>query len=205
MDYLTFKKVFFDRVCFSSHQIYSKYPEFNKNNLTRWVKKNLLIKLRNGFYSFPEHLEETSSPYYIANRIYRPSYISLHSALAFYGLIPEAVIQVTSVTSLKTLEFNNKFGAFSYKSVQPELMFGYDLKSILKSLSILIAQPEKALLDLLYLYPFYNTVSELKALRFDEDTMHEIININILKAYAARINSKALINRVKLMIEAYSL
>ena len=159
MDYIEFKSVFLDKVCFSSHQIHSKYPEFNTNNLTRWIKKGLLVKLRNGHYAFPEYLEEPASPFYIANRIYRPSYISLHSALAFYGLIPEAVVQVTSVSPLKTVEFKNRFGIFSYKSVQPALIFGYDQKPFLKSITMLMAQPEKALLDLLYLYPFYNSES----------------------------------------------
>ena len=203
MDYLAFKNTFFDKVCFSSHQIYSKYPDFNNNNLTRWVRKDLLVKLRNGFYAFPEYIEETSAPFYIANKIYRPSYISLHSALAFYGLIPEAVVQIISVTSLKTVEFNNKFGTFSYKSLKPDLMFGYDLKPFIKSITILMAQPEKALLDLLYLYPFYNTEGELKALRFDEDTMQELINLERLNEYTAKIKSKALTHRVKLMIKAY--
>ena len=205
MDYLDFRSIFFDKVCISFHQINSKYPGFNNNNLTRWVKKDLLVKLRNGFYTFPEYLEETAAPFYIANKIYRPSYISLHSALAFYGLIPEAVVQITSVTPLKTIEFKNKFGIFSYKSVQPALIFGYDLKPFIKSIAILMAQPEKALLDLLYLYPFYNTESELKALRFDEDAMHELIKLERLNAHTEKIKSKALAKRVKLMIEAYLL
>ena len=205
MDYLNFKNTFFDKVCFSSHQIHSRYAGFNNNNLTRWVKKDLLVKLRNGYYAFPEYLEEPASQFYIANRIYRPSYISLHSALSFYGFIPEAVVQVTSVTPLKTVEFRNRFGTFSYKSVQPSLMFGYDQKPFIKSITILMAQPEKALLDLLYLYPFYNTNSELKALRFDEDIMQELVNLERLNNYAEQIKSKALSKRVKLMIETYFL
>lgn len=205
MDYIGFKNAFFDKVCFSSHQIYSRYPEFNNNNLTRWVKKDLIVKLRNGHYAFPEYLEVPDSPLYIANRIYRPSYISLHSALAFYGIIPEAVVQVTSVTSLKTVEFKNRFGTFSYKSMQPALMFGYDQKPFIKTITMLVAKPEKALLDLLYLYPFYNSQNEMKALRFDEDIMHELINLKTLNDYTERIKSKALAKRVKIMVETYFL
>ncbi|HCY77256.1 MAG TPA: hypothetical protein DHV28_15160 [Ignavibacteriales bacterium] len=205
MDYIGFKNAFFDKVCFSSHQINGRYPEFNSNNLTRWIKKGLLVKLRNGHYAFPEYLEEPASPLYIANRIYRPSYISLHSALAFYGLIPEAVVQTTSITSLKTIEFKNRFGTFSYKSVKPAFMFGYDHKPFIKAMTMLVAQPEKALLDLLYLYPFYNSESEMKALRFDEDIMHELINLKRLNDYTDRIKSKALARRVKIMIETYFL
>lgn len=203
MDYIEFKNEFFEKVCFSIHQIQSKFPEFNTNNLTRWVKKGLLVKLRNSYYAFPEYLEEPASSFYIANKIYRPSYISLHSALAYYGLIPEAVVQVISVSTLKTVEFKNRFGTFSYKSFQPALMFGYEQKPFIKSLTILMAQPEKAVIDLLYFYPFYNSESEMKALRFDEDLMHELIKLERLNEYTERIKSKALARRVKFLIETY--
>lgn len=205
MDYLAFRKAFFDKVCISTHQINSRYPGFNNNSITRWVKKNLLIKLRNGYYTFPEYLTEPASPFYIANRIYRPSYVSLHSALAFYGFIPEAVVQVTSVTPLKTVEFNNRFGTFSYKSIKQAFMFGYDQKPFIKSMTILVAQPEKALLDLLYLYPFYNSANEITALRFDKEIMLEIINPEKLNDYTLRFKSKALTQRVNLMKETYGL
>jgi predicted transcriptional regulator of viral defense system len=101
----------------------------DKNNLSRWVKEGKLVRLRNGFYSFPEYLNESGSQMYIANRIYRPSYISLQTALSFYGIIPEAVTNVTSVTTLKTAEFENRFGTFSYKTIQPRL-FSATLRSL---------------------------------------------------------------------------
>jgi hypothetical protein len=58
----------------------------------------------------------------------------LHTALAFYGIIPEAVVQVTSVTSLKTASFRNEFGEYSYKNVKENLMFGYELKQKIKTI-----------------------------------------------------------------------
>lgn len=205
MDYLEFRKAFFDTVSFSTNQIEARFSGFNNNNLTRWTKKGLVIKLRNGHYSFREYLTAPSTPFYIANRIYRPSYVSLHSALAFYGLIPEAVVQTISVSSLKTVEFKNKFGTFVYKTVLPALMFGYDQKPFIKSMSFLLAQPEKALLDLLYLYPYYNTAEEIKALRLDEDLMHEIINLKKLNDYAAKFKNKSISKRVNLIIDYYQL
>ena len=205
MDYLEFKRTFVDKVCFSTHQIQTLYPGLINNNLTRWVKKGLLVKLRNGYYTFPEYLSVPGSPFYIANRIYRPSYVSLHSALTFYGFIPEAVLQVSNVSTLKTAGFKNGFGTFSYNSVLPELMFGYVRKPYIKSMSILIAQPEKALLDLLYLYSFYNSADEIKNLRLDEDLMHGIIDKGLLLDSAVRFNNKALSRRVNLLIEIYRL
>jgi predicted transcriptional regulator of viral defense system len=137
--------------------------------------------------------------------MYKPSYVSLHSALAFYGIIPEAVVQITSVSSLKTAFFSNPFGEFSYKNLKKELMFGYDLKPMDKRRSLLFATPEKAILDLLYLYHFYNNEQEISELRFDEDFMQEDLNVERLNEFTERFNSKALRKRVDLLLKVYGI
>ena len=200
MNFQEFRNKWFDLGCISSDQIYAWRPDFDKNNISYWSKKGLIIKLRNGFYLFPEYKTRSGFAFYVANKIYRPSYISLHSALAFYGMIPESVVQITSVTSRKTASFSNAVGEFSYKTVKPDLMFGYDVKAIAEGHSFFLAKPEKALIDLLYLYPFYNTKSEIEELRLDMDFIHNELNINLLKEYLIQINCKALENRVKLII-----
>ena len=177
----------------------------DKNNLSRWVKEGKLVKLRNGFYSFPEYLNESGIQMYIANRIYRPSYISLQTALSFYGIIPEVVTNVTSVTTLKTAEFENRFGTFSYKTIQPRLFFGYTVKPFLKDMAFLLAEPEKAILDLLYLYPFYNSHKEIEELRLDEDIINELISPFKLIEYAERFNNKALKNRVQILMAVHGI
>lgn len=205
MNYQEFRKAFYEFAVFTPSQVYSWQPGFDKNNLLNWVKKGFLLKLRNGFYSFPEYLTEPGFGFHIANRIYRPSYISLHSALSFYGMIPEAVVQITSVTTLKTADFVNRFGTFSYKSIRPDLMFGYDLKPYSKGRSLLIAQAEKALLDLLYLNPYYNNNQEMEALRLDEDFMHGDLSIELLREYASKFKNRALEKRLELLLKAYAL
>ena len=112
--------------------------------------------------------ESTEFALHFANVIYKPSYISLHTALSFYGIIPEAVPQITSVTTLKTIRFSNDFGEYSYKNIKPEMMFGYDLMEMEGGRRIMFATPEKALADMLYLYPFYDTEREIEELRLDE-------------------------------------
>ncbi len=205
MSYLDFRNQFYTLGCFNIHQVNAWQPNFDKNSISRWSKKNLLVKLRNGYYSFPEYLSQSGFAFYISNRIYRPSYISLHSALAFYGMIPEAVVQITAVTSLKTAVFKNAFGMYSYKSIQPNLLFGYEMKSFPDDRSLLFAQPEKALLDLLYLYPFYNTPQEFEDLRMDGDYMQEDLNLERLNAYTERFQSKVLDRRIKLLLKTYGL
>ena len=204
MDFLSFRKEFFETGVVSVHQVRAWHPDFDKNNLTRWTKRRLLIKLRQGFYAFPEYLNSRGFAFYVSGRIYKPSYISLHTALAFYGMIPEAVVQITAVSSLKTEEFVNDFGTYSYKKMREDLIFGYELMKFGER-TIQFATPEKALLDLLYLYPFYNTPDEMKELRLDEDYMQDELNRERLTEYAARFNSKALDRRVKLMMTTYGL
>jgi predicted transcriptional regulator of viral defense system len=205
MNFIEFRKKMFDLACFNINQIYAWEPDFNRNNLTRWINKGLVIRLRQGYYTFTEYLGKSDYPFYFANRIYRPSYISLHSALAFYGLIPEAVVQITSVTSLKTADFSNTSGTYSYHSVKEKLMFGYDLKPIADGHTVAIATPEKALLDLLYLYPFYDSEEELQELRLNESDINEDLNIERLKEFVIRFGNNALENRVKKLIKTYGL
>jgi predicted transcriptional regulator of viral defense system len=205
MNYLEFKNRMFDLVCFSTHQVYVWKPDFDRNNFVRWVKKGLLLRLRRGYYTFPEFKSKPDYTLFFANRIYRPSYISLHTALAFYGIIPEAIVQITSVTSLKTVSFQNEFGEYNYKSIRNELMFGYDIKTIANGQSLHLARPEKAILDLLYLYPFYDTELEMENLRLDEDFLFDELNLQRLENYLEKFKSKALVKRVNLFKSTYGL
>lgn len=96
------------------------------NQLNRWTKKGLLIRLRRGMYVFNAHDRRVAADVnYIANRLYEPSYVSLESALNFYGLIPESVKDITSVTTRKTNTFCNEEGVFSYSHVKPRAFRGF--------------------------------------------------------------------------------
>ncbi len=120
-------------------------------------------------------------------------------------MIPEAVVQITCVTSLKTASFTTDFGEYSYKNVKDNLMFGYELKPMADKRNIQFATPEKALLDLLYLYPFYDSKQELEELRLDEDYLHDDLNKGLLTDYCDRFQSKALDHRLKLLFKTYDL
>jgi len=205
VNYLEFKEKMFDLVCFSNDQVYSWQPGFDRNNLSRWIKKGLLIRLRQGYFTFPEYKGKPDYPWYFANRMYRPSYISLHSALSFHGIIPESVIQITSVTSLKTAYFVNLFGEFSYKTIKKELMYGYDLKTMSDGRTLQIADPEKALSDLLYLYPEYSTTQDMLDLRLDEEYLQNDLKKNLLHEYISQFKSKTLEKRVNQLFIAYGL
>lgn len=213
VSYLEFREKLLPEGCFSIHQARAYFPSFDRNNLTRWSHKGLLIKLRQEWHAFPELLQRSDFSRYVACRIYSPSYISLHTALSIYGMIPEAVTSITSVTTLKTARFENKFGQYSYQNVKPQLFFGYKPVPPPTNTSIInapkqtwwLAHPEKALLDLLYLYPFYDNDTELEQLRLDEAFMTEELDIDRLKDYQQRISSKALDSRIKKLLRIYDL
>lgn len=200
-----FRQQFFALGCVNIHQILAWHPAFDRNNLTRWTQKGLLLRLRAAYYAFPEYLHEPGYAHYVAGKIYRPSYISLHTALSFYGMIPESVVQITSVSSLKTASFVNDFGEFSYRSVKEELMFGYVPQALSGGQSFLLATPEKALLDLLYLYPFYDDAAAMEGLRLDEEFLQDKMDMERLEGYRLRFSSKALDRRIKQLTHYYSL
>lgn len=205
MDFLTFRERMYPMGCFNINQVLLWEKDFDRNNLTRWCRKGLLVKLRNQYYAFPEYRQVPDFSRYVANRIYMPSYISLHSALSFYGMIPEEVVQLTSVTTLKTAKFENAFGTFHYQNVKTPLFFGYEMKTMQNGRGLLFATPEKALLDLLYLNPYYKTVHDMEELRLDEDFMQSEFNWGRLHDYLAQIGSKTLTQRVKRLLKAYGL
>jgi predicted transcriptional regulator of viral defense system len=205
MNFIEFRNKFLSLAYFTTNQVYASFPEFNRNNLVHWVRQGYLIRLRQGYYAFPEYKESTDFTLYFANTIYKPSYISLHTALSFYGIIPESVPEITSVTTLKTITFSNDFGEYSYNNIRPELMFGYDLRDMEGGRRIMFATPEKAIIDLLYLYPFYNTERDLENLRLDESYMEDDFNAKRLTEFSDRIGSKALSKRIDMLRKVHHL
>jgi predicted transcriptional regulator of viral defense system len=204
MNYLSFRNRFIEFGAFSTYQVNAVFSNFSPNNLTRWQKEGLIVKLRQGFYAFREACSQPNFAFFLSNFIYKPSYVSLHTALAFYGIIPEAVTQITAVSSLKTDDFQNDVAQFSYKKIKSDLFFGYEQKT-LGNRTISIATPEKAILDLLYLYPFYNTESEIENLRFDEDFVQNELNIGKLALYLDKFNNKKLVKRVEIFTNLFEI
>lgn len=117
--------------------------------LSQWIKKGYLIKLKNGIYVFSERKNQLN-PETVSHFLFEPSYISLESALAKYGLIPEIVYNITAITTKKTNTIKNIFGIFIFRSLKKDLFFGFNKVKENENIYFL-AEPEKALLDYLYL------------------------------------------------------
>ena len=162
-----------------------------------------MVRLRQDWYAFADLLQVPEFSRYIAQKIYAPSFISLHSALSYYGIIPEAVTRITCVSTNRTAHYENAFGEYSYQTIKPELFFGYEPRVLPQGYTYHLALPEKALLDLLYLYPQYDTEKEMLELRLDDYWMQEELNVIRLRDFAERTSIKSLQKRTELLLQAY--
>jgi len=130
----------------------AKNRQVMRNQLTRWQKRGLIIQLKRGAYVLNKSDRKVNpSRFFFANQLLWPSYVSLESALGYYSLIPEVVVDVTSVTSKKTSRFKNPLGEFIFQRVKPAAFRGYRSYKDEAGLDVFIAEPEKAVVDFLYL------------------------------------------------------
>ena len=173
-----------------------------KVQLSQWRKKGLILQLRKGLYTLSKD-ERIIEPtcFYLANQIFLPSYISLESALSFYGLIPEFVAETTSVTSRKTCTFINEFGTFTYRHIKRDGYGGFVSLKENNHFSILMATREKALIDFIYLnLSKFNTDDSSifsESYRFQNC---DSLSKKKLKIYAKSFKSKKLLLIIELFI-----
>lgn len=143
---------------------------FPRGKINSLLKKGHIVRVKKGIYVWSDALARRPySKELIANMIYGPSYVSCHYALSFYGMIPERVETVTSVTNKRNKSFSTPIGDFSYRYIRPavytcgiELFEGEDQRSFL------IASREKALLDTLYCSSRPSNARQLRERLFDD-------------------------------------
>jgi hypothetical protein len=141
-------------------------PREVRVQLSRWVASGRLIQLRRGLYSLaPPFARTRAHPFVVANRLVRGSYVSLHSALAHYGLIPEHVPVVTSITRGRPARWTNPLGTFEFRHLRSDLVRGFRHTPLGPAEAASVATPEKALVDLLYLEPGADAPAYLAELR----------------------------------------
>lgn len=123
------------------------------DKIADWVAKGVLLSLRRGLYVLgPDHRRDPVALPLVANVLYGPSYVSLEFALAWHGLIPEGVFEVTSVTPNRSRVFATPLGRFSFRHLpQPAYAMGFRMEQGVGGASFLMASPEKALCDLIML------------------------------------------------------
>lgn len=110
--------------------------------LGRYKKRGLVVNPKQGFYFFKDYAPDD---YFLANKLYYPSYISMETVLSNSGVIPETIYPIISVTSKPTREFVVESKKYVYHKIKQEAFQGYYKKD-----NYLIADLEKAVADYLY-------------------------------------------------------
>ena len=169
-----------------------------RKQLTRWVSSGKLTQLRRGFYAIaPPYRNEQPHPFLVANMIKKASYVSLQSALEYYGIIPEYVPVITSVTTGRTEEIITKAGRFQFKHIKKDLFWGYREIEVSVGVKIFISLPEKSLLDLIYLTPGSDSLEYLEELRLQNT---QLLNKKILTDFAQKFKTPKLDRAAKIII-----
>lgn len=160
-----------------------------REKISRWLASGELIRVKKGLYVFGKTLaQEPFSKEVLANLIYGPSAISLSYALSLYGLIPENVVTVTSITNKRNKKFVTPVGNFTYHYLNREkYSIGIQLDTLPNGENFLVATPEKALCDQIYLFDKKIEVTDardmknylLQDLRLDELALKKF-NLNHL-------------------------
>jgi hypothetical protein len=143
-------------------------PAEVRRQLSRWVAAGRLLQLRRGLYALAEPYRRVDPhPFLVANVLVRGSYVSLQSALAHHGLIPEYVPVVTSVTTGRPGRRQTPLGTFDYRHIQPDRLGGFRHERLKEGQRADVATPAKALIDLVSLVPNADDRRFLEGLRLN--------------------------------------
>lgn len=140
--------------------------------LHRLVRYGVLERLRRGVYQLA--LRPANVPR-MANLLYMPSYLSFESALARYGILSQIPYTVTFATTRRSKRMTLGTTAVEFHQLRADLFFGYTLEQ-----GLYLAEPEKALLDELYLIKRGRANLELSELHLAGLSYEKLL------AYAAR-------------------
>ena len=197
MNFIQFKATLNDFPVFSTADIRTVDSNFDRRRLNEWQGKGYIRKISKGLYIFSDVDIDESMLFRIANKLYRPSYISLETAMAHYQLIPEVVYGVTSVSTRRTYRFGPSLAHFTFRTVSPRLFFGY----MLTSETAKIATVEKTLLDFFYLNPEINNPKAYDSLRVDRNALSDQLDETRLRHLLDRFGSAILSQRINRFLE----
>jgi predicted transcriptional regulator of viral defense system len=176
-------------------------PGFHRQQLNFWHNQGYIRSLAGGYYILADRAMDEMVLFMVANKIYEPSYVSLESALAYYEIIPETVLGVTGVSSRKTKHYESAWGVFSYRSVKPQYMIGYQVIENTPGIKFKIAYLEKALLDYLYLNSKIQSMADFEGLRWNRNQLHDLLDHSMFTRYVNLFDKRALENRVNQFME----
>jgi len=193
MNFINFKNSLRHFHVFSIADIRAAHRGFDRRRLSEWQKKGYIIKIIKGYYIFSDVDIDEPRLWAIANKIYKPSYISFESALSHYRLIPESIFMITSASTRRTIMFETPVAKFSYRTIKPALFFGYSLLSD----GTKMAYMEKAILDYFYLNSSVRSADDFASLRLNRQEIQIRVNVELLTGFLERFNHKRLSKTIK--------
>lgn len=196
MQYIELKESLKGFTIFSLTDIEEVDSDFHRRRLNEWQDKGYIKKIIKGYYIFSDLELNENVLFEIANRIYSPSYISFEMALSYYHLIPESVYGITSASTRRTYRFKTQIAEFSYKTIKPQLFFGYNLITY-GNKYFKLASIEKAILDYFYINSNIKTESDFASLRINRDVFFNQINEEELHKFLEKFAQKRLTKRIK--------
>jgi len=148
-----------------------------KVTASRYVRQGLLVRVRKNLYVVREvwNAADRVTKFTLANLVQSPSYISLMTALDFYGITTQMQRDFfESVAMKRTKELHVDGSVFRYSKITGSLYFGFQ-----KEKQFFIATPEKALLDALYLMSYGRYALDIAALDIEKFDPNEIKHLVI--------------------------
>lgn len=201
MRFREFKSIISALPAFNLNDVRKVEPGFHRQQLYYWHSHGYIKPLAGGYYILADRVMDEKVLFMVANKIYEPSYISLESALSYYEIIPETVFGMTSISSRKTKQYESDWGVFSYRSIKPQYMIGYQVMENNPAIKFKIAYLEKAILDYLYFHSEIRSVSDFEELRWNQNQLHDLLNHSLFSRYVSLFDKRALENRITPFLE----
>ena len=164
-----------------------------RDKLRHLCAQGEVVRVKKGLYvpGWRRGEEAPVDPLVLAGLVYGPSYVSLETALALYGMIPERVEEITCVTSKRARQFRTPLGRFVYRPVN-ERVFSYAVKlEQVRGGTFFLAEPEKALCDRIALVLGLSAMRDVSALleedlRLDLDAVRRDFRLAVVMEIARR-------------------
>ncbi|OPX29022.1 MAG: hypothetical protein B1H08_04780 [Candidatus Omnitrophica bacterium 4484_171] len=201
MRYIELKEALKNWTVFSLSDIKRLDANFHRRRLNEWQDKGYIKKLIKGYYIFTDLALKEEAIFEIANRIYKPSYISFETAFYYYGLIPESVYGITSASTIRTYKFRTPVAEFSYRTLNRRLFFGYNIVKYNNNKCFKIASMEKAILDYFYINVHIKNREDIMGIRFNREILLSKINKKKMERFLAVYGRKSLLKRIHLLWE----
>lgn len=141
----------------------------------RYTKKGIFLRLKRDLYVFKQiflHLDRIDL-FHLSGLIQANTYISFTSALAYHGILPGLAHHTEAVSFQRSMEKQVGHLTWKYHRLPKKLFFSYE-----KTPDFTIATPEKALLDLLYLYSLGRYYVDLKRINLEALSFEKLLDLS---------------------------